>query len=178
MKLVKFIAALDDQLGIAKSKPGTAGVIPWDLPSDKQYFRDKVSKSPVVMGWNTFRANRKRPYGTGLNTVITDKPIVSYPGVNIVHSVTEFFESNQGEVWVAGGGQIFKQALPYATHLYLTQVEGDFDCDIFFPEFKDKFVLVEEGPEQIENGIKFRYQLWQPKNTEQQTKLGAAEQTQ
>lgn len=160
MPEIKFIAAIDDKLGLAKSKPGTAGVIPWDLPTDRQYFRDKVAAGPVVMGWNTFRANAKKPYGTGVNTVITDKPIDTYPGVQIVHNLKAFFEQNTDDIWVAGGGQIFAQALPYATHLYLTRVAGDWDCDIVFPEFEHRFKLAEEGPEQVENGITYRFQIW------------------
>ena len=159
---VKFVAAMDNKRGIAKSKPGTAGFIPWDLPTDKAYFRDKVKNVPVVMGWNTFRANGKKPYGTGPNTVITSQSVDEYPGVNITHDLKGFFENLKDEVWVAGGGQVFEQALPYATHLYITQVYGDFDCDIFFPKFEDKFELVEESPLQTENGIDFRFQLWKP----------------
>jgi len=157
---VNFIAAIDDRLGIAKSKPGTAGKIPWHLPTDQKYFRDKLRNVPVVMGWNTFRANGFKPYGVGPNTVITDQPIDTYPGVQIIHSVKEFFEQNTQDVWVAGGGQVFKQALPYATHLYLTRVQGDFGCDIFFPEFEDKFELESESDSQTENGTNFIFQVW------------------
>lgn len=160
---VKFIAAIDDKLGLAKSKAGTAGFIPWDLPADKEFFRSMIAEGPVVTGWNTFRSNGKKPFGKGPNTVITDKDIDSYPGVEIVHSVDEFFKNLEQDIWVVGGGQIFSQALPYATHLYLTRVKGDFGCDIFFPEFHDSFELIEEGPEQTENGIAFKFQLWKPK---------------
>jgi dihydrofolate reductase len=157
---INFIAAVDDRLGIAKSVPGTAGKIPWHLPTDQAYFRAKLADVPVVMGWNTFRANGFKPYGTGPNTVITDDPIDLYEGVQITHDLKGFFENLRTDLWVAGGGQIFEQALPYATHLYLTRVAGDFGCDIFFPEFEDRFELAEDGPEQEENGTKFRFQVW------------------
>lgn len=163
MPEVKFIAAIDDKLGIAKTRTGTPGIIPWKLPTDQKYFRDKLENGPVVMGWGTFAANGFKPYGNGSNIVITRRDTEAIPGVWVVHDAVEFFQKNQQDIWVAGGGQIFKDALPYATQLYLTRVKGDFDCDIFFPEFKNKFVLVNEEPAQTENGISFKYQIWHRK---------------
>jgi dihydrofolate reductase len=160
---VKLIAAIDDRRGIAKKVPGTPGKIPWFLPSDRKYFQDKLKQGPVVSGWNTFAANGYKPYGDGTNYVITREKIEAAPGVWIVHDAQEFFEKNKEDIWVAGGGQIFEVALSYATHLYLTRVEGDFDCDIFFPAFEDKFQLTHSEPTQVENGIAFQYQIWQPK---------------
>jgi dihydrofolate reductase len=157
---IKLIAAIDDKRGLAKSKDGTAGFIPWKLPSDHKYFLDKLHAGPVLSGWNTFRANGLKPYGIGTNYVVTRKDTESYPGVWIIHDVAEFFEKNTDAIWVAGGGMIFKETLQYATHLYLTRVAGDFACDIFFPEFEQDFKLEHEEPEMEENGIKFRYQIW------------------
>jgi len=158
MPEVKLIAAVDENLGIAQK-----GKIPWRLPTDQKYFQDHVKPGPVVMGWNTFAANNYKPYGQGPNTVITREDKEAVPGVWVVHDAKEFFEKNKSDIWVAGGGQIFKEALPYATELYITRVEGTYDCDVFFPEFEDKFELVSGQPEQIENDIKFRYQIWKRK---------------
>lgn len=155
---VRLIAAIDDKLGIAKK-----GKIPWDLPSDRKYFRDHIKLGPVVMGWKTFASNKFKPYGEGANTVITKRDTESIPGVWVAHSAHEFFEKNRQDIWVAGGGQIFKEALPYATELYLTRVSGNFDCDMFFPEFYNTFELAEEKQERSENGIVFKYQVWKRK---------------
>nr|AIA13112.1 Dihydrofolate reductase [uncultured bacterium] len=160
MPEIKFIAAIDDKRGIAKSKPGTAGIIPWKLPGDHKYFMDKLHDGPVLSGWNTFRANGLKPFGVGANYILTRKDTESYPGVWIIHDLAEFFAKNVDDVWVAGGGQVFAEALPHATHLYLTRVSGDFDCDVFFPSFEDDFRLQREEPELVENGIKYKYQVW------------------
>jgi len=165
MPEIKLIAAIDNKLGIAKKVAGTPGKIPWNLQSDRKYFRDKLIDGPVVSGWNTFAANNFKPYGIGKNIVITRDDRESAPGVWIIHDAQKFFEKNKEDIWVAGGGQIFKEALPYATHLYLTRVSGDFDCDIFFPEFEGKFILTHEEPKQTENGVSFIYQIWQPITT-------------
>ena len=155
---IKLIAAIDDKRGIAIGLK-----LPWDLPSDRKYFQDHIKYGPVVMGWNTFAANGFKPYGHGTNTVITREKIETAPGVWIVHDAREFFERQKEDIWVVGGGQIFKEALLYATHLYITKVEGDFNADIFFPEYENDFKQVSEEPVLTENGINFRYTLWERK---------------
>jgi dihydrofolate reductase len=155
---VRLVAAIDDKHGLAK-----AGKIPWDLPTDRRYFQEKVKDGPVVMGWNTFKSNHFKPYGNGSNTVITRQETETMPGVWIVHDADIFFKSLKTDIWVAGGGQIFTAALPYATELYLTRVEGDYDCDVFFPEFEPQFVLDHEGLTQTENGISYVTQVWRRK---------------
>ncbi|MDB5182515.1 MAG: dihydrofolate reductase [Candidatus Saccharibacteria bacterium] len=156
---VKLIAAIDDKNGIAIGQK-----LPWKLPSDFKYFQDKIKEGPVVMGWNTFASNGFKPYGQGENIVITRRDTEAIPGVWIVHDAQQFFETYKKDVWVAGGGQIFKEALPYATHLYLTRVKGDFNSDIFFPEFEENFKLADKQPDQTENGILFHYEIWERKN--------------
>jgi dihydrofolate reductase len=152
---IKLIAAIDSKQGIAKD-----GKIPWDLPSDRKYFRDKIKDGPIVMGWNTFTSNKFKPYGDGRNIVITHRKIEAAPGVWIVHDIKELFEKSKEDLWVIGGGQIFAEALPYATKLYITQVEGDFDCDVVFPDYKDSFKLHNQEPVLEENGTSFSYQIW------------------
>ena len=81
----------------------------------------------------------------------------------MVHDTHEFFESRKDDLWVAGGGQIFKEALPYATHLYITRVEGDYNADIYFPEFESDFQRIDNNQPQTENGITFTFQTWKRK---------------
>lgn len=159
MPNIKLIAALDDKNGISKNNK-----LPWDLPTDRQYFQDKVKDGPVVMGWKTFATNNFKPYGHGDNTVLTRRKTEAIPGVWVVHSAKDFFENHDKDVWVAGGGQVFKEALPYASHLFITRIKGNFDCDVFFPEFEKDFVLSTEEPQKTENGVRYITQVWVRKN--------------
>jgi len=63
-----------------------------------------------------------------------------------------------------GGGQIFKEALPFAAKLFITKVEGSYAADVFFPEFKSAFYLAHQEPQQVENGITFQFQIWERKS--------------
>lgn len=156
MPNIKLIVAIDSKQGMSR-----LSVIPWDTPSDRQYFVDHVEEGPVAMGWNTFVTNSLKPYGKGKNTVITRKH-KKVNGVEIATDASEYFKGLREDIWVAGGGQIFKEALPYATHLYLTRIEGDFDCDVYFPEFEKDFVLTYADTPMMENGTRFTYQIWEP----------------
>lgn len=156
MPEVKLIAAIDDEKGIAIGQK-----LPWDLPTDRKHFQDKIKDGPVVMGWNTFVANNGKPYGQGANTVITRRQTEAVPGVWIVHDATEFFEKNTKDIWVAGGGQIFAAAMPYATKLYITKVEGKYGANIFFPEFTPYFTRIDTNKPQTENGITYTFQVWE-----------------
>jgi dihydrofolate reductase len=154
MREIKLIAAIDDKRGIAKHQK-----LPWNIPSDRQYFQDHIRPGPVLMGWNTFVSNGYKPYGIGKNFVLT-KENKQYDGVEIIHDLQAFLISFQEDLWIAGGGQVFAQVLPDATKLYLTRLEGDFDCDVFFPEFEPTFRRVRAEEPQVENSITFHYELW------------------
>ena len=155
MPEIKLIAAIDSKRGIAIGQK-----LPWHLPVDQRYFQEKLKDGPVVMGWNTFAANGFRPYGLGSNIVITHRDAEAIPGTWIVHDAHDYFKNAQEDVWVAGGGEIFSEAMPYATMLYITQLAGDFGADIFFPEYESTFHRIDNNRPQIENGITFTFQIW------------------
>lgn len=154
---VRLIAAVDDNLGIARHNK-----IPWRIEADRDYFRQKLDSGPVVMGLKTFVSNGRKPYGSYENTVFGNEEI-DYPGVATERDAVKFFKNLDKDIWVAGGGQIFKLALPYATELYITRVQGSYDCDVFFPEFQHSFEIRSAGDWQTENGYKFRLETWAPK---------------
>lgn len=157
-RAVKFIAAIDEKRGLAKNHK-----LPWDLPTDRNFFRDSIASASGLMGWNTFADNNHKPYKTSPNTFVITHRDAEYDGVEIIHELDNFVEEFTKDLWVIGGGDVFSQLLDKATHLYLTRVEGDYDCDVFFPEFEDKFILEKQWPKQIENGIGYQIELWVPK---------------
>jgi dihydrofolate reductase len=159
MPEVKLIAAIDDANGIAIGQK-----LPWDLPTDKHYFQEKIKDGPIVMGWNTFAANNFKAFGHGTNTVITRRKIEAVPGVWIAHDIDKFFKNLIEDVWVLGGGQIFKAAMPFATKLYITRVKGCYNANVFFPKFESSFSCVSSGQPQQENGIVFRFEEWELNN--------------
>lgn len=108
----------------------------WNLPADMKHFREKTSDHPVVMGSKTFESIG-RPLPNRRNIVIARDTEYKKDGVEIVHSiekVMDLFKNAESEVFVIGGGQIYKAMLPFAQKLYITHVDASLPADTFFPE--------------------------------------------
>jgi dihydrofolate reductase len=110
------------------------------------------------MGLNTYKSLPFILPGR-LNVILSPEPL-TIPGATVVQSLSEAyrvaFESDPVEIFVIGGGFVYSQAIKDADRLYLTLVEGDFDADVFFPDYSDfaKVISEEKGES---NGYKFQY---------------------
>jgi dihydrofolate reductase len=124
---------------------GKGGVMPWHLPEDLAHFKQVTMGAPVVMGRKTWDSlpPRFRPLPGRQNIVITRHADWNEPGVPRAASLDEALAlcESQPQVWVIGGGEIFAQALPMAHSVEVTEIERDFDGDVYAPRL---------GPEWIE----------------------------
>ncbi len=141
--ILSHIAALSKNKVI-----GIEGDLPWDLPEDMKYFREKTSGHIIVMGRKTFESFPK-PLKNRLHVVITRQPDYSVPeGVVVFSSIDEALAFCQGqterwgeEVFIIGGGEIYKQTLNRADQLYLTLIDQEFSGDAKYPDFEEQFIL-------------------------------------
>lgn len=129
--MITIIAAMDEDHGIGKNN-----VLPWHCPEDMMYFRDKTMGSIVVMGRKTWDSIARRLPGRR-NVVVTRDPNFEHPEVEVYHDLAQALAElkHQGEVFVMGGAEIYKQAIPLADRILLTDIPGSYDCDTFFPDF-------------------------------------------
>ncbi len=127
------------------SELGRGNTLLWSLPTDMKHFKKTTTGHTVIMGRKTFESIG-RPLPNRKNIVITRDVHYSHDGVEIVNSLEEAlrlasleqgrkFEENQDEVeiFIIGGGEIYRQAMEKANKLYITRVDGEFDADTFFP---------------------------------------------
>lgn len=125
---------------------GRENGLPWRLPGDLQFFKRITLGRPVVMGRVTFESIG-RPLPGRDNIVITRNPAWSSPGVRVASSLPAALETARSlkgsaradELMVIGGAQIYAQALPLASRLYLTEVDAEVEGDAFFPEIGDSW---------------------------------------
>ena len=116
--------------------------LPWHLPADMAYFKEKTMGHCVVMGRKNFESipEKYRPLIGRTNIVITRNSEFSYPSAVVVHSleeaITEARSRGEKELFIIGGGEIFRQAMPLVDKVYITRIHHSFDGDIFFPELK------------------------------------------
>ena len=121
---------------------GRNNQLPWYLPEDLKYFKRITLGKPVIMGRKTFDSIGK-PLPGRTNIVVTRNRDWSFEGVRIVDSLEAARElcENQAimdgteEAMIIGGAEIYRQAMPLADRLYLTEVHADVEGDATFPEF-------------------------------------------
>ncbi|RJQ29521.1 dihydrofolate reductase [Candidatus Parcubacteria bacterium] len=137
---------------------GAKNDLPWYLPEDLKRFRTLTKGKTVLMGRKTFESILKRngkPLPDRTNVVITrhaDYEVA--PGVLHFTSIEEAFKSLEGkDVYVIGGGEVFKQTIDKADVLYITHVEKDVEGDVFFPEIKNGDWATAE--EELHEGFRF-----------------------
>jgi dihydrofolate reductase len=138
----KMIVVVDKMNGIGKSNS-----IPWHLPEDLKHF-SKLTKghgnNAVIMGRKTLdsigRALPKRK-----NLVLTRDDNLHQQNEN-VHYFNSIYEikkhciiSNYDEVWIIGGSSIYKEFISSVKELYITEIDGDFECDTFFVKEYESF---------------------------------------
>jgi dihydrofolate reductase len=124
---------------------GRDGTVPWHLPEDMRFFRELTTGHPVVMGRKTWDSlpDRFRPLPGRRNIVVTRNPAWQAQGAEPAGSVEEALQlaGRDDLVFVIGGAEIYRAALPYADELVLTEVELDVTGDAFFPEWpRETFV--------------------------------------
>lgn len=120
---------------------GNGNKIPWHLPEDFKWFKQMTTGQIVVMGRKTFESiGKPLPNRT---TIILSRTNFEVPGVQTVRSLEEIPEAPDKKVFICGGGQIYEQALPLCSDVYLTLVKRTVEGDAFFPPFEDQFELTE-----------------------------------
>ena len=159
--MIRFIAAIDSKRGMADDKG-----IPWDLPTDKVYYRNRIRSGVVLMGMGTYNEVKVAQSGK-IQLVATRNEVKLRPGFKAVADARKFLgnaRSRDEDIWVIGGPGLFATTLELAEELYLTLIEQDFHCTKFFPEYQNLFELAGQGDQQTENGVKFRFTTWRRKS--------------
>ena len=135
---------------------GHGNKIPWHLPEDFKWFKKMTTGQVVVMGRKTFESIGK-PL-PNRDTIVLSRGAFQYPGVRTISDLAQIDLAQESrDVFICGGAQIYQQALPLCSDLYLTLVKRVVEGDAFFPAFEEAFEL----SEQISDGAEFtilRYQ--------------------
>lgn len=120
---------------------GINNKLPWYLPNDLKYFKRVTMGKPILMGRKTFESIGK-PLPGRLNIVMTRDTSWQAEGVKVTHSLDAAIALAQAqceiqggdELMIIGGDEIYRQSLPRADRLYLTQVHAEVHGDAYFPE--------------------------------------------
>ncbi len=119
----------------------------WHLPEDLKHFKEVTYGHPVIMGEKTFLSLGK-PLPGRVNIVLTLDTGKTFEGAEVAYDLHDALalagKHDQEEIFVIGGGVIYKAMLPFVDRLYLTLVPGEYEADTFFPEYSDFTKVVNE----------------------------------
>jgi dihydrofolate reductase len=115
---------------------GRAGGLPWHLPADLQHFKRITMGKSIIMGRRTHASIGRALPGRD-NIVVTSDPHYAAPGCRIARTLAEAvaMAAPAQEALVIGGAALYREALPLATRLYLTEVHAEVEGDVRFPDF-------------------------------------------
>jgi dihydrofolate reductase len=120
---------------------GRGSQIPWHLPDDFKWFKKMTTGQVIVMGRKTF-VSIGRPL-PNRETIVLSRSGFQHPGVRTVSDLRQIDLARETrEVFICGGAEVYAQALPFCSDLYLTLVQREVAGDVFLPPFEDRFELI------------------------------------
>ncbi len=141
---------------------GRGTVIPWDLPDDRARFRELTWGHPVIMGRRTFES-LGRPLPGRTNIVLSRdhgyRPEGAVAAGDLETALS--LAGNGNEVFICGGGEVYRQAMPLAGRIHLTLLHRVFAGNVFFPEIPADFI--EEKREFIPEPIPHTFLFYERK---------------
>ena len=155
--MITAIVHVDKEWGIGKGND-----MMFSLPKDMKFFRETTMGNTVVMGGNTLRSfPNQKPLKNRVNIVLSRGQVRD--DCIIVRSYEELKEQlktrQNEEIFIIGGGEIYKELLPYCHRALVTKVDAVGGAEVFFPNLDklDNFVCVDEGEPIDDNGYTIRF---------------------
>lgn len=127
---------------------GRANDLLWHLPADLKRFKELTTGHTILMGRKTFESLPRGPLPNRRNIIIS-RSLPAQPGAEVYPTIQQALEAcaSDEEVFIIGGGEIYRQLLPNTEQIYLTRVQASFpDAEVFFPEL-DPTEWIEEARE-------------------------------
>ncbi len=156
--MITAIAAVSENWGI-----GYKGDLLFHISEDMKFFRTVTSGHTVVMGRKTLLSFPDgKPLKNRNNVVLSRRTGFKPDGAEVFKSVEEvlkYIESTDSEVFIIGGGEVYREFLTYCQKALITKVQARPEADTFFPDLdKDpEWEMTEQSEEKEYNGLKFRF---------------------
>lgn len=151
---------------------GLNNQMPWHLPADLAWFKKNTLNKPVIMGRKTFESIG-RPLPNRHNIVISrqiesiDNKISNVSWVKSIDEAISLAQKQQpDEVFIIGGGNIYKQVLPLIDRLYLTHIDAELQGDTYFPDYLPEqwqVIYQEDHQADEKNSYPYQFQILQRK---------------
>lgn len=159
--MISIIAAVSDDMGIGKGND-----LLWHISEDLKRFRKLTVGNAVIMGKKTWESLPKKPLPGRRNIVLTDLPGEEFPDAVAAYSVGDAVKKcrDVNEVFIIGGGSVYRQFMPLAHRLYITHVHLSAQADVYFPAIDMKEWKITEKAEFVTPGemeIPYTYVIYE-----------------
>lgn len=157
LSIIVAIAASNNAIGKDNS-------LLWHISEDLKRFKEITSGHKILMGRKTFESlpgilpNREHIILTRDKNFNVDSDKVTI--INNIEDAIKYYKDSNEEIFIIGGGEIYKEFLPFANKLYLTKVYKDFDADTFFPQINlDKWEVIHTSETKVDkkSGLNFKF---------------------
>ena len=162
---MKMIVAVDENWGIGKD-----GDMLQPISKDLKFFRQTTTGNVIVIGRKTLESfPKKKPLPNRVNVVLTNNKAYSAEGIVLCHDIEKLDEVlapyAEKEIFVAGGGTIYKQLLPKCDTALVTKIYNTYPADTVFPDLDadPEWELTQKGEMQEENGVRFSFDTYKRK---------------
>lgn len=163
---MNFIVAVDKNWAI-----GYKNDLLVSIPEDMKFFRETTMGKVVIMGKNTLESfPNKKPLKNRVNIVIALEKDYKVEGATVVYSIEEALKEAEKydtkDVYVIGGGSIYRQMLPYCDTAYITYINNEYAADTFIPnldEMQDEWYIETESEENTYFDIEYFFRTYKRK---------------
>ncbi len=169
---LNIIAAVDKNWAI-----GYQGNLLVRIPRDQKFFRDMTEGKVLVMGRKTLESfPQGQPLANRVNIVLSRNKEYSAKGAVIVHSIAQLLEVltpySDDDIYVVGGGSIYKQLLLYCSTAYITKIDFCYQADTYFPQLDNDpdWILTADSDEQTYFDLEYYFLKYERKIREQSNK--------
>lgn len=141
---------------------GNKGQIPWRIKGEQKRFKELTTGNTVIMGRRSFQ-EIGHPLPNRRTILVSRTFSCEEENCTTVESLWEALalaRPEKNEVFVAGGGMLYREALPYAKRLYVTHIELEVEGDTFFPRF-DRSEFQKMSEERVEGDIPYTYTVYE-----------------
>ena len=159
---ISLIVALASNNGIGKDND-----LLWHIPEDMKYFRDTTMGHHILTGRKNYISipQKFRPLKGRPNLVVTHNTSFKEEGIEVFYSITDAIQyakdKGEKELFIIGGGEIYKQTIDLADKLYITRVETSPEADTYFPEIDANKWKIKSN-KKIENAqFDLDFQVWE-----------------
>jgi dihydrofolate reductase len=161
--MISIIVAISEDYGIGKDNE-----LLWHIPEDLKRFKKLTMGQCIVMGKKTWVSLPKRPLPGRRNIVLTDIPNEIIEGSITAYSIEDAISKcgTNEEIFIIGGGSIYRQFMPLADRLYITHIHKKAEADIYFPIIEDSIwepIEKEEHMEDQEGNPSYTYIIYKRK---------------